>query len=381
MQADAVLKKQKHEDGSATTTTTTTAPRGPPSPTSSSNSPPPPAPLAQVPIRREIAARSTQKLVKTEVKDKDVVLSEVSNSPYGQVRPTMGWGDVFSRNPAKVTNIANVHLGLSSLNATPNPGASSTRDMKALVALYSLKFSALEHCATYHRAHDAAIWKSWLAMCKASGKKFKMTVKMPKFVTHDNLLTVTDEVQAQMQDFFSKARLLEDHLGPILVQLPEKFKKSDESMERLEAFCEHLPKGMQFAFEFRNAAMYCEEVYSVLKKGNHATVVYHLFDGKQDFTAPYADTSDDFVYIRLHGAMERFVGDYGPEEMSLWAAFIKDAAKSGKTVYAFFNNNESHVAKGSEKLTSSVVDCTQLAKLLNAKRAPAKVTKVKTSIL
>eukprot|EP01059_Diplonema_ambulator_P025550 TRINITY_DN42620_c0_g1_i1.p1 TRINITY_DN42620_c0_g1~~TRINITY_DN42620_c0_g1_i1.p1 ORF type:complete len:376 (+),score=72.21 TRINITY_DN42620_c0_g1_i1:28-1128(+) len=304
---------------------------------------------------------------------------EITGSPYGKERNgRYGWGNVFKKIPA-VAKARNVHIGLSSLNAVPMPGGKASRDMKQLFSVYGRKFAALEHCATYYRLNDPPTWQAWKGMARSVGPTFKMTIKAHKQLTHEAMLLLTDEVRSHVVDFIEKVRLLGDVLGAVLVQLPPSFKKTDENLLRLKNIGSIFPKDIPFAFDFRHPSMYCQDVYDIMKENNWAMVLYHLIDSAKNFTTPFVDTSSNLVYIRLHGSVQQFSGDYGAAHLTHWAEYISQIASSHpeKQIYIFLNNNESQVAK----VPSSVIDSTCLAELINEKMAKPPKTEVKTEAL
>ena len=305
---------------------------------------------------------------------------EVVDSPHGAARAALGWGTVFAKNTARVTALlgpagARVHIGTSSLNGTPNPGPTAVRDLKRLLSVYAAKFGALEHTLTYHSLPAVETFEAWARVARREGgggggrSCFRYCLKMSKLVTHDSGLVLTDDVRTHLSEFVRRARVLGKHLGPILFQLPPGFGRSEEAVARLEALATVLPTDLTFVFEFRNPSLYCAAVYAVLRRHNWATCVYHLTDERRDFTTPFADTCTKAVYIRLHGAVRQFCGDYGPAEMDAWAAFAAATcahAPPGREVFVFFNNNESYAGKSeASRLCSSVADATYLAGVLN----------------
>ena len=102
--------------------------------------------------------------------------------------------------------------------------------------------------------------------------------------------------------FFSILQLKEK-LGPILFQLPPRWKVNTT---RFKEFLEALPKGYRYAFEFRNQRWYHEEIYELLQQYNYAFCIYELavYLSQMKVTA-------DFVYLRLHGPTEfKYQGSY-----------------------------------------------------------------------
>ena len=91
----------------------------------------------------------------------------------------------------------------------------------------------------------------------------------------------------------SGSRRWGDKLGPIVFQLPGRFKPD---RERLAAFLDALPAEHRYAFEFRDPAWFQPKIFEALAKHNVALCLYE-FAGQQ---APPEMTAS-FVYIRLHG--------------------------------------------------------------------------------
>ncbi|KAJ9449161.1 hypothetical protein DIPPA_24442 [Diplonema papillatum] len=246
------------------------------------------------------------------------------------------------------------------------PGKQTSREMGTLMTVYSRKFSCLEHCATFYRMNENSTWAKWRSHAASAGKDFRYTIKAHRLFTHDNQLEINDYTRAHLAEFFAKVRLLGPHLGAVLVQLPPSFRKSEQSLDRLRALEAVFPKDIDFAFDLRSHTMICQEVADVLAQNNWAMVWYHLVDGsgEMELTTPFFDTSSKLVYIRLHGSVQQFSGDYGKEAMREWAQKVHEAVQSRpeRDVYVFFNNNESRVGK----LVSSLVDATCFTEQLNA---------------
>lgn len=289
-----------------------------------------------------------------ETKDKDVKI--VRNSPYGATRSSFGWGTPFAPAPkAIVEGFSNIHIGLSSLNATP----AKDRDMSKLVMQYLKKFSCLEHCYPYHRMSSPEQWLAWKGMV-SKRPDFVFTIKANQYLTHTKMLDVDADVAAHINNFFAeRCLLLGEHLGPVLVQLPPQFRMSTSHLERLRAVAARIPAGIKIAVEFRHKSWFVDEVYDLLKELQWGLVVTHNEDIGE---SPFVITNKSFLYVRLHGAVSRYVGDYGPTLMQRWAEVVAKFVLEDKSrnVYFFLNNNESQISG----LTSSVVDATCLAKHL-----------------
>jgi len=280
----------------------------------------------------------------------------VRNSPYGPSRASLGWGTPFQP-PASCTikEFPQLRIGTSSLNSIRG----KDRDMERMLKQYMKKFSVLEHCNPYHRMGDEEHWAQWKAYVSTRrDPPFVYTVKANQYLTHTRMLEVDDDTINHIDNFFAKrCSILGSQLWAVLIQLPPQFHMTIPHLERIRAVATRIaPTGVHCAIEFRHKSWYCEEVYAVLKDIRWTLVVTHNEDVGE---SPMVDTGTDLLYVRLHGAVERFCGDYGPAAMSRWAELIMRFLSGGpsRRVVFFLNNNES----SANDLTSAVADGTFLA--------------------
>ena len=286
----------------------------------------------------------------------------VKNSPYGSARrQALGWGNPFSK-PIKAVSpkYPGVRIGLSSLNGTPG----KERGMDKLLRQYMKKFSVLEHCQPYHAMGAPEQWEKWAGMVPAD---FVFTVKCNQFLTHTKMLNMDDDLAVHIEHFFGeRVPRLGKKLGCVLLQLPPQFRFSEDHLARVKAVGNAIGSRAKVAVEFRHGSWFNDKTYDTLRALKWALVATHNPDMGD---SPVVDTGAGFMYCRLHGAVDTYAGDYGAEGMQRWAHAIRRfAAKNGADapVYFFLNNNESHIGG----LTSSVVDGTSLATLLEADEAP-----------
>jgi uncharacterized protein YecE (DUF72 family) len=144
------------------------------------------------------------------------------------------------------------------------------------------------------------------------------------------------EPREPLERFLDRVSVLEAKLGPILFQLPPRWRSNPE---RLENFLEILPKNYRYAFEFRDPSWFGEKIYELLAKHGASLCVYD-FGGK---TSPKEVTAD-FVYVRLHGPDGPYQGRYGTQRLAGWAATFSAWLKEGLVVYCYFDNDEAGYA-------------------------------------
>jgi uncharacterized protein YecE (DUF72 family) len=100
-----------------------------------------------------------------------------------------------------------------------------------------------------------------------------------------------------------------------------------------------LPKGYNYAFEFRDPSWYNDETYKLLKKYKAAFCI-HDYGGQ---ITPVVITAR-FVYLRLHGPTGAYAGNYPNKTLKDWSKEILEWVKDKKQVYCYFNNDQAGYA-------------------------------------
>jgi uncharacterized protein YecE (DUF72 family) len=158
---------------------------------------------------------------------------------------------------------------------------------------------------------------------------FIFSVKASRYITH--MKKLKDPLEP-VNRFIDRIRLLEEKLGPILFQLPPKWKINTD---RLQRFISILPDNYRYAFEFRDPSWFAKQTEEVLRKAGASFCIYD-FERKQ---SPRMVTAD-FVYIRLHGPDGAYTGKYSDRELSEWADMISTFSNEGKEIFCYFDNDE-----------------------------------------
>jgi uncharacterized protein YecE (DUF72 family) len=200
-----------------------------------------------------------------------------------------------------------------------------TRDFEQL-AYYLRFFKSVELNNSFYRLPPPQIFSNWK---KAVPSDFVFAVKGSRFISHMKKLNVERE---SVSIFFKSVTKLKEKLGPILFQLPPKWKLN---VERLSNFLRILPKKHRYAFEFRNQTWYNEKVYALLKKYSCSFCIYEL----EHHLSPVITTAD-FVYVRLHGPGSKYAGSYTAKQLSKWANYCREWQRLGKDVYIYFDNDQ-----------------------------------------
>lgn len=192
---------------------------------------------------------------------------------------------------------------------------------------YAGHFDTVEINNSFYRWPDRSVFEGWY---KNSPGNMLFSVKASRFITHMRKLTQPEEPVVKL---FENITALKNKLGPILFQLPPKWKIN---ATRLGDFLAILPKGYRYAFEFRNDTWYHEDIFQLLQQHNCAFCIYQL----AGHTSPVQVTAD-FVYVRLHGPTEfKYQGSYNDAALKKWAKQILAWQKDKKDVFLYFDNDQ-----------------------------------------
>jgi len=190
---------------------------------------------------------------------------------------------------------------------------------------YAGRFRTVEVNNSFYRLPEAETFARWSAAVPTG---FLFAVKASRFITHMKKLADAAEPIARL---FGRASNLGEALGPVLFQLPPRWRID---AERLRAFLSLLPEGHRCAFEFRDATWFDERAYDALAGRNAALCMYDV-GGVQ---SPHVLTAD-FAYLRFHGAAGPYAGRYGEDGLAPWVDEIRACTERGIDTYCYFNND------------------------------------------
>jgi uncharacterized protein YecE (DUF72 family) len=194
---------------------------------------------------------------------------------------------------------------------------------------YCQHFDTVELNNTFYRLPGEKAFESWY---KRTPKNFIFAVKVSRFITHVKKLVDCKEVWGI---FLKRVLILKEKLGPLLFQLPPFLKVDPEKLEEFgKMILKESPKGLRFAFEFRNKSWCNEKIYQILKKFNFAWTVVD----SPSWPKVYQVTAD-FIYVRMHGSKILFGSKYTKRELEDLAERIKKWKKKNLDVYVYFNND------------------------------------------
>lgn len=190
---------------------------------------------------------------------------------------------------------------------------------------YATVFDTVEINNSFYRLPEESTFADWAARAPA---RFLFAVKASRFLTHMKKLKDPEE---PLDRFFSRARALKRHFGPVLYQLPPGWKLD---RARLEHFLQALPRGVRHVLEFREPTWYADDVRALLER-HRVAMCLHDMPG----SATGRERVGPFVYVRFHGASGRYDGSYPADRLAPWADWLAGQAGDGVDVYAYFNND------------------------------------------
>jgi uncharacterized protein YecE (DUF72 family) len=206
---------------------------------------------------------------------------------------------------------------------------------------YAAEFETVELNGTFYRLPEADTFDRWRTRVP---RAFRYAVKASRYLTHVKRLRDPGE---PLDRLWSRAEHLQDRLGPMLYQLPPRWRRN---IGRLETFCAALPADGRHAVEFRDRSWHHPDVYRVLERHRVALCLHDM---------PEADAPDEpvgpFVYVRFHGRGGRYAGSYAPQTMGAWARRLAAWSQAGLDSWVYFNNDlGGHAPRDAMRLREAV---------------------------
>ena len=205
---------------------------------------------------------------------------------------------------------------------------------KQWFSFYASKFDTVEINATFYRLPAPEVFDRWRELAPAG---FTYALKFSRYGTHLKHLKDPEDTLAA---FVERAERLGPALGPILVQLPPRWKVNPA---RLESFMRVAPTRHRWAVEFRDPSWLCRDVFRILRLHGAALCIHDLLPDHP------IETTADWAYIRFHGHVPG--GRYGARRLMLAVHVIERFLGEGLDVYAYFNNDaRAHAVRDAQQL-------------------------------
>ena len=189
---------------------------------------------------------------------------------------------------------------------------------------YAEVFSTVEINSTFYHLVAPETFTRWRT---STPRDFVFAVKGSRFVTHMKRLL---EPKPGLARFFHPLRSLGKKAGPILWQLPPRFRVDHA---RLDRFLRALPKTRKHVVELRDREWYSTKTCSVLDAHGVAFCEHDLVD-----VAPPGHTGG-FRYVRFHGKTGKYRGRYGRDGLRSYARDFDRWRARGCDAWVYFNND------------------------------------------
>jgi len=190
---------------------------------------------------------------------------------------------------------------------------------------YSARFDTVELNASFYRLPAPATFDGWARRVPPG---FTFAVKASRYLTHVRRLRDPEE---PLERLWSRGRRLGSHLGPVLYQLPPRWLPN---LDQLRRFLGAVPAGLEQALEIRDRRWYRPDVLSAIQE-SAVSLCLHDMPGSEPAPHPVGA----MVYVRFHGAGQRYGGAYSSQRLSAWADRIATWSSAGFPVWAYFNND------------------------------------------
>lgn len=208
-----------------------------------------------------------------------------------------------------------------------------------MLSCYCRAFHTVEVDSTFYQIPATPVVESWRERVTT---EFRFALKVPQQVTHEKRLVGASEVLGR---FLARVSLLEDRLGPLLVQLSPAFKPTADNRRVLREFVNALPGDYRWAVEFRDERWLVPETLDVLGlKGVALALVDGRWIKRRTTLELCVRPTAHFAYLRWMGPERRFtdysrVQDTADRQFAMWTDALHVLSERVDTVYGYVNNH------------------------------------------
>jgi uncharacterized protein YecE (DUF72 family) len=199
---------------------------------------------------------------------------------------------------------------------------------------YARHFTTVEINNSFYRFPRLKNVQAWYA---AAPHGFKFSVKVNRAITHMRLFYKTERM---IRDFYSIADALDDKMGCLLFQMPERLIYKPEHLSRI---LDQLDTRWPNVLEFRHAGWWRPDVFEALRQRGVSFCA--VASAKLPSSVPPVDPT---AYVRFHGG-----DDYSTRSLKIWARKIRGCGAEDAWVY-FNNDANAYAVKNALELASIV---------------------------
>jgi uncharacterized protein YecE (DUF72 family) len=220
-----------------------------------------------------------------------------------------------------------------------------------MLPLYARAFDTVEVDSTFYAPPAEPVVRGWKSRVPAG---FVFALKVPQEITHERRLVDADQPLAV---FVERARLLEDRLGPLLLQTPPDWAPTADARAALAAFLPALPRDLRWAIEFRDPRWLDDGTLRLLAAHEVALTLVEGRWVRQDRMLSLAERpTAPFTYVRWMGPDRRLV-DYShvqvsrDEEMGAWSHALQALRGRVREIFGYFNNHfQGHAPESARRM-------------------------------
>lgn len=245
-------------------------------------------------------------------------------------------------------------LGTSSFTAAGWPGTFYPAGMKPseYLSFYATQFKAVEIDSTYYGTPSPSTVARWY---EKTPPDFIFAAKVPQVITHENVLV---GCEAEFDEFIDRMGLLNEKLGPLVLQFPKfdkwAFRSSDGFLARLQSFLNRASdlKTCRFVVEIRNKDWLDARFTDLLREHNVALALTDtsIMPRPWEMKELLDLITADFAYVRWLGdrkgieeqtkTWDKTIIDRR-RDLTNWVELFKSMANNTKVrkIFAFANNH------------------------------------------
>ena len=213
--------------------------------------------------------------------------------------------------------------------------------VRSWFAFYAEHFDTVEINNSFYRLPKPETFAKWRDQAPPG---FCYAVKANRFLTQAKKLK---DCQEPLERMMTPMRQLGDRLGPVLFQLPPRFRIN---LERLESFLRLLPGDVVSVFEFREKSWLVAETLQLLDRYGASFCVHDMASSATERWAV-----GRIAYVRFHGGVGKYWGRYSDETLLSWSDWIAEQARGGRPVWCYFNNDiDGHAIHDAQTLKAMV---------------------------
>ena len=190
---------------------------------------------------------------------------------------------------------------------------------------YATAFDTVESNNAFYRLPERRTFEAWAAR---TPDDFTMALKASRYLTHIRRLRDPEEAVDRLVE---RASGLGSKLGPVLVQLPPRFRADAGRLDRTLA---RFPSGWRVAVEVRDPSWDHEEIRAVLERHDAALC---LADRRGPLRPLWRTTS--WTYLRFHEGTATPRPCYGGRALATWARRLCETWGPDAPVWVYFNND------------------------------------------